>query len=91
MLLLVGYDISDNRRRYRVVKVLKGFGQRVQKSVFECDLEERRVGELWQALRKLKLGPADSIRVYRPDPRNVEAIRVLGVDHGSETKESWIL
>ena len=36
MFFLVCFDISDDRIRYRTVKVLKGFGKRVQKSVFEC-------------------------------------------------------
>jgi CRISPR-associated protein Cas2 len=30
------YDISDNRERTKVSKVLGGYGTRVQESVFEC-------------------------------------------------------
>ena len=36
MFFLVCFDIVDNGTRYRAVKVLKGYGVRVQKSVFEC-------------------------------------------------------
>ena len=36
MFYLVSFDIVDNRVRYRVVKILKEYGVRVQKSVFEC-------------------------------------------------------
>ncbi|WP_462271521.1 CRISPR-associated endonuclease Cas2 [Desulfobacter sp.] len=35
MFFLVCLDIVDNRVRYRVVKIRKGYGTRVQKSVFE--------------------------------------------------------
>jgi len=36
MFYLVCFDISDHRMRRRAVKILKGYGVRVQKSVFEC-------------------------------------------------------
>ena len=49
-LFAVVYDISDNRERYCVDRVLKGYGFRVQKSVFECRLgkadKSRLIGEL---------------------------------------------
>lgn len=35
---LVCYDISDDLRRGRVLKVMKGFGDHLQYSVFECQL-----------------------------------------------------
>jgi len=46
----VVYDISCDRERYRVEKILLGYGMRVQKSVFECALgraaRSRLVAEL---------------------------------------------
>ncbi len=36
MFFLVCFDIVDDRTRYRVVKILKEYDYRVQKSVFEC-------------------------------------------------------
>lgn len=35
---LVTYDIADPKRLRLVAKILKGFGQRLQLSVFQCDL-----------------------------------------------------
>lgn len=35
---LVCYDIADDRRLAKVAKTMKGFGDRVQFSVFECQL-----------------------------------------------------
>jgi CRISPR-associated endonuclease Cas2 len=34
--LLVAYDISDDRRRNRLYRLLHGFGEPVQKSIFIC-------------------------------------------------------
>jgi CRISPR/Cas system-associated endoribonuclease Cas2 len=38
-LIVVSYDIPDDRRRLRLAHALKDFGVRVQYSVFECHLE----------------------------------------------------
>ncbi len=38
---LVCYDISDDVRRSRVLKTMKGFGDHLQYSVFECVPVER--------------------------------------------------
>ena len=38
-LIVVSYDIPDDRRRLRLANTLKDFGIRVQYSVFECRLE----------------------------------------------------
>jgi CRISPR-associated endonuclease Cas2 len=40
--LLVAYDISDNRRRNQLHRLLRGFGEPVQKSVFVCWVDEAR-------------------------------------------------
>ena len=55
MFIVVAYDISDDRRRTRLHKRLKGFGIPVQYSVFECVLTE-------QNLRKLKETVLDTIK-----------------------------
>lgn len=35
---IVSYDISDNRRWRRVYRTMRGFGDPIQYSVFQCDL-----------------------------------------------------
>lgn len=66
MFYLVCFDITDDRVRYRAVKVLKGFGYRVQKSVFECpDLTEKKYLKLKDRLEGLIDETTDSVRYYR--------------------------
>ncbi|WP_304297298.1 CRISPR-associated endonuclease Cas2 [Porphyromonas gulae] len=38
--LLVAYDISSNRRRRKVARILEQCGVRINKSVFICSLRE---------------------------------------------------
>ncbi len=47
---LVTYDISDPKRLRRVFKVMHGFGQHIQLSVFRCTLGDRQRVQLEAAL-----------------------------------------
>lgn len=61
---LVCYDITDNRRRYQVAKLLSGYGLRVQKSVFECDLDDRHYPWVKQRMTRLINRAEDQVRFY---------------------------
>ena len=75
--LVVSYDIPNDRRRTKVMKVLEGFGEHVQYSVFECRLEEKHVSDLRQRLKKMAT-KQDSIRLYFISHDDVSRIEVLG-------------
>src|SRR5690606_2499180 len=45
-LYLVTYDIRDDKRWRRVFKTMKGFGEWLQLSVFQCRLSRRRHAEM---------------------------------------------
>lgn len=40
---VVAYDIADTKRRNKVSKILKGCGERVNLSVFECELKKGKL------------------------------------------------
>ena len=70
MLVLVTYDVkteglSGRRRLRRVARACLDFGQRVQYSVFECEVDPAQ----WTALRSRLIGEidsdCDSLRFYR--------------------------
>lgn len=71
MLILVTYDVNTQdaagrRRLRRVANACKDFGQRVQNSVFECEVDPAQ----WTRLRARLLdeidAEKDSLRFYRP-------------------------
>ena len=45
-LYVVAYDISDPKRWRRVFKLMNGYGEWLQLSVFQCRLNQRRHAEL---------------------------------------------
>jgi CRISPR-associated protein Cas2 len=70
MLMLITYDVSTEtsagrRRLRRVARACLDFGQRVQQSVFECEVDPAQ----WTALRARlmsEINPeSDSLRFYR--------------------------
>ena len=64
MFYVISYDIPDNQRRNQLAKVLKGFGTRVQYSVFEAHLNKRQYEELKRAVERLIEPSEDSVRYY---------------------------
>jgi CRISPR-associated protein Cas2 len=64
MYVVVSYDISEDKRRTKVHKMLKSYGQWMQYSVFECDLTETQYAKLRLRLSKVIKPEQDSIRFY---------------------------
>jgi len=71
-LYLVAYDISDAKRWRRVFKVMNGYGEWLQYSVFQCRLDKVRHAELIALLDEIMhhdddhviimdLGPAEKV------------------------------
>lgn len=81
MRVIISYDISDDKRRRNVVKVLEGIGFRVQYSVFEAELSVQQYRALKQRLRPF-IAPktTDSIRYYRLTADCADLIEVVGTD-----------
>lgn len=70
MEILVVYDVATEdtagrRRLRRVAQACQAYGQRVQKSVFECVLSEADLEVLVARLRAEMDEAADSVRIYR--------------------------
>ena len=51
---LVAYDVTDDKRRTKIFKKLKGYGEGVQYSLFRCALTQserlQMRGELWELI-----------------------------------------
>lgn len=86
MLVLVCYDVntetkSGRRRLRRVAKICESTGQRVQKSVFECQLDIARFETLERQLLAEIDPKTDCLRLYRmPAARGFKVI-----EHGAFT------
>lgn len=61
---VIVYDISSDNERAKVDKVLRNYGFRVQKSVFECKLNDSLKRKLISELRGLNIRTG-FIKIYK--------------------------
>ncbi|WP_296865631.1 CRISPR-associated endonuclease Cas2 [Thermosyntropha sp.] len=64
-LVLIIYDISEDKKRNRLAKMLSNFGVRVQKSAFEAWLNQKQYDKLIMRLDKIEYDENDYLRVYK--------------------------
>jgi CRISPR-associated protein Cas2 len=83
MWIVVCYDVNTEtkagrRRLRRVAQVCKNFGQRVQKSVFECRVDEMKYEDLRRKLLKEVKLEMDNLRLYRLNEPREEKVEEYG-------------
>ncbi len=81
--LLVSYDISNDKRRYRLHKLLKAYGQPLQKSVFICWVDQFTHRRLSAEIERFSNAPHP----------NSERIDLLPIRPGALPKpgDDWII
>lgn len=90
-LFLVCFDIVDDKTRYRVVKTLLKYGQRVQKSVFECMLNDADYIKMKISLDNYVNLQEDSIRYYQLCANCEKAVSLTGLGSFTEREELIII
>ena len=65
MFIVISYDITDDRRRTKVLDELKNYGNHIQYSVFECDITEAQIAELQSRIAVIINPKEDSVLYYR--------------------------
>ncbi|WP_293833514.1 CRISPR-associated endonuclease Cas2 [uncultured Phascolarctobacterium sp.] len=82
-IVLMIYDIVDNKRRNRMVKCLEAYGVRVQKSAFEALLTRRQYDKMLGESSLLIDEAVDSLRVYVLD--DIIDVYTWGIGERKET------
>jgi CRISPR-associated protein Cas2 len=95
MLVVVSYDVStvDPEGRFRlrkVAKICKDHGQRVQFSVFECEVDPARWTFLRQKLVDVIDPEEDSLRFYFLGSNWKRKIEYVGLKKGYDPDEPLI-
>ena len=86
--VLVIYDISENKRRNRIVKILNSYGFRVQKSAFEAILKPDKYQKLIMELKQIP-DITDSVRIYKIQGRG--SVIQFGEQYTIEKEETVII
>lgn len=85
MYILVTYDVdttdkSGQRRLRKVAKACLNYGQRVQNSVFECELTEVQFCLLKELIKEVIDTGTDSVRFYHLNRNENRRVEVLGTE-----------
>lgn len=67
MWVLVCYDIANDRARNRAARLLLEYGERVQYSVFRCQLDATRRRQVFERLARIADPETDRVRLERID------------------------
>ena len=84
MWIIVAYDVRTDeakgrKRLRRVAQVCKDFGQRVQKSIFECQVDDMKFEELRRRLLREINDEEDNLRLYRLTEPGEQHVETYGV------------
>ncbi|ELR98434.1 CRISPR-associated endonuclease Cas2 [Gloeocapsa sp. PCC 73106] len=81
MLVLIVYDIPDDKRRNKLSKFLEGYGTRVQLSVFECFLSLQEMKDLYLKVKKRVKLDEDNVRFYWISGETISRIITIGGEY----------
>lgn len=88
MFCLVCFDIVDDRTRTRAAKVLKEYGLRVQKSVFECSLAgEEKFLKMKTRIEDLIDSSEDTVRYYVVCRSCLEKMEYSGIGDAPDLRD----
>ena len=91
MFYLVSYDIPDDKRRTKLAKSIKDFGDRVQYSVFECNLDSVLLDEMTSRIEEIVDPVEDSVRIYTLCAACERIIRIIGTGEVTKDEDVYIL
>ena len=96
MYILVTYDVdttekAGQRRLRRVAKACLDYGQRVQNSVFECELTEGQLCILKERIKEIIDTSLDRIRFYHLNRNENRRVEVMGVETAFDVNNALII
>ncbi|MCI9210534.1 MAG: CRISPR-associated endonuclease Cas2 [Eubacterium sp.] len=95
MLILVTYDVNTEtaagRKRLRkVAKQCVNYGQRVQNSVFECQVDSVKFRQMKAVLEDLIDKEKDSLRFYNLGDKYQNKVEHIGANPGFDVTDTLI-
>jgi CRISPR-associated protein Cas2 len=91
MLIVVVYDIADDKRRLKLSNFLEGYGRRVQESVFECFMSLDEMRRLHKKVGRRVKPLEDNVRFYWLAADAMSKVLTIGSEPPSAPPEAYII
>src|SRR4030067_1735817 len=88
--IVASYDISDPKRLAKVARVMKGYGERVLKSVFECNVEAERLKDIKTKVEEIIEPIEDSVRYYTLCEKSTKEVEYSGKGEEFQEDEDYL-
>ncbi|MBW2623850.1 MAG: CRISPR-associated endonuclease Cas2 [Deltaproteobacteria bacterium] len=75
---IVAYDIADPRRLNKVAKLIKDYGVRVQKSIFEVDVDGRCFNEMKARVEEVIEASEDGVKYFPLCEKCAGTVEIIG-------------
>lgn len=79
MNMIVAYDIAEPRRLNKVAKVVKDYGVRVQKSIFEVDVDGRSFSEMKARVEDIIEASEDGVKYFPLCEKCAGTVEIIGL------------
>jgi CRISPR-associated protein Cas2 len=91
MLVMISYDVVDDSKRLKLMRFLKDYGTRVQKSVFECNLSPDLYERVKDGVQKIINRRKDRVRYYRMCGGCQDKVEIFGWGEVTEDEEFLVV
>jgi CRISPR-associated protein Cas2 len=91
MNMIVAYDIAHPRRLQRIAKIMKDYGLRVQKSIFEVDVSEYQFREMKRRAELEMVVEEDGVKFFPICGRCSDTVLTLGRGVKIEEQGSFLI
>jgi CRISPR-associated protein Cas2 len=90
-MVIVVYDIPDDKRRTRLANFLLGYGNRIQLSVFECFITIEEMRQLYQLVKNKVKPEEDNVRFYWISNESTSLTLTIGSEKPSPPPNYYVI
>ena len=91
MNMIVAYDIADPGRLQKIAKVMKDYGLRVQKSIFEVEVEEITFRQMRRRVEIIMSRAEDGVKYFPLCYRCADTLITIGLCSVMREKEDYLI
>ena len=91
MNMIVAYDISSPQRIARVAKILKDYGVRVQKSIFEVSVTPFVFEEMKERIEAVIITENDGVKYFPVCEKCAGTLEIIGQGHYIDPDEEYYI